>query len=145
MVNSVEGNVRGNTRKPTDESASWLRSTTPDARFVSIRSLPARASLSQTSMPARFPVVTEVQTRALFGLISCTLRSGLRKFTAAKRDAGGLGRKLSVYRLPDVDWSPRLMFEHCVTFNGGADLPVYVRVTQADGHQAWSSPIYLID
>jgi hypothetical protein len=25
------------------------------------------------------------------------------------------------------------------------DLPVYVRVTQEDGHQAWSSPIYLID
>ena len=60
-------------------------------------------------------------------------------------DAGGLGRKLSVYRLPDVDWSPRLMFEHRVTFNRGADLPVYVRVTQADGHQAWSSPIYLVD
>jgi len=60
-------------------------------------------------------------------------------------DAGGLGRKLSVYRLPDVDWSSRLMFEHRVTFKGGADLPVYVRVTQADGHQAWSSPIYLID
>jgi hypothetical protein len=60
-------------------------------------------------------------------------------------DAGGLGRKLSVYRLPEVDWSPRLMFEHHVTFKGGADLPVYVRVTQADGHQAWSSPIYLID
>lgn len=33
---------------------------------------------------------------------------------------------------------------HDVTFNRGADLPVYVRVTQADGHQAWSSPIYLI-
>jgi hypothetical protein len=27
---------------------------------------------------------------------------------------------------------------------GPGDLPVYVRVTQADGHQAWSSPIYLI-
>ena len=25
------------------------------------------------------------------------------------------------------------------------DLPVYLRVTQADGHQAWSSPIYLIE
>jgi hypothetical protein len=25
------------------------------------------------------------------------------------------------------------------------DLPVYARVTQEDGHQAWSSPIYLID
>jgi predicted nucleotidyltransferase len=34
--------------------------------------------------------------------------------------------------------------KHTVTFAGGADLPVYLRVTQSDGHQAWSSPIYLI-
>jgi hypothetical protein len=60
-------------------------------------------------------------------------------------DGGGLGRKLSVYRLPESDWSRRLTLDHHVTFAGGADLPVYVRVTQADGHQAWSSPIYLID
>jgi Protein of unknown function (DUF3604) len=60
-------------------------------------------------------------------------------------DGGGLGRKLSVYRLPEIDWSRRLALEHHVAFKGGADLPVYVRVTQADGHQAWSSPIYLID
>ena len=59
-------------------------------------------------------------------------------------DGGGLGRKLSVYRLPETDWSRRVAFEHTVTSSGGADLPVYVRVTQADGHQAWSSPIYLI-
>jgi hypothetical protein len=31
-----------------------------------------------------------------------------------------------------------------VTHSGAADLPVYIRVTQADGHQAWSSPVYLI-
>ena len=60
-------------------------------------------------------------------------------------DGGGLGRKLSVYRLPETDWSRRLTLQHHTTFTGGADLPVYVRVTQADGHQAWSSPIYLID
>jgi hypothetical protein len=60
-------------------------------------------------------------------------------------DGGGLGRKLSVYRLPEIDWSRRLAFDHRVAFKGGVDLPVYVRVTQADGHQAWSSPIYLID
>jgi hypothetical protein len=60
-------------------------------------------------------------------------------------DGGGLGRQLSVYRLPETDWSRRLTLEHDVTFKGGADLPVYVRVTQADGHQAWSSPIYLIE
>jgi hypothetical protein len=60
-------------------------------------------------------------------------------------DGGGLGRRLSVYRLPETDWSKRLTLEHHATFAGGADLPVYVRVTQADGHQAWSSPIYLIE
>jgi hypothetical protein len=60
-------------------------------------------------------------------------------------DGGGLGRRLSVYRLPESDWSRRLAFKHHVAYDGGADLPVYVRVTQADGHQAWSSPIYLID
>jgi hypothetical protein len=59
-------------------------------------------------------------------------------------DGGGLGRELSVYRLPEADWSRRLTLEHHVTYAGAADLPVYVRVTQADGHQAWSSPIYLI-
>jgi hypothetical protein len=59
-------------------------------------------------------------------------------------DGGGLGRKLSVYRLPETDWSRKVSIEHTVTFPGGADCPVYVRVTQADGHQAWSSPIYLI-
>ena len=59
-------------------------------------------------------------------------------------DGGGLGRRISVYRLPEQDWSRRLAVDHVVTFSGGADLPVYVRVTQSDGHQAWSSPIYLV-
>jgi hypothetical protein len=60
-------------------------------------------------------------------------------------DGGGLGRRISVYRLPEQDWSRRVTLDHTVSFSGGADLPVYVRVTQSDGHQAWSSPIYLID
>jgi hypothetical protein len=59
-------------------------------------------------------------------------------------DGGGLDRKLSVYRLPEDDWSRSVALTHVATFSGGADLPVYVRVTQADGNQAWSSPIYLI-
>ena len=53
-------------------------------------------------------------------------------------DGGGLGRRIGVYRLPEQDWSRRLAVDHV------ADLPVYVRVTQSDGHQAWSSPIDLI-
>jgi hypothetical protein len=60
-------------------------------------------------------------------------------------DGGGLGRKLSVYRLPEADWGRRVTLEHPATYHGGDDLPVYIRVTQADGNQAWTSPIYLID
>jgi hypothetical protein len=59
-------------------------------------------------------------------------------------DGAGLGRRLSVYRLPDADWSRRVALEHSVAHGGSADLPVYIRVTQADGNQAWTSPIYLI-
>jgi len=59
-------------------------------------------------------------------------------------DGGGLGRQISVYRLPEQDWTRRIAIDHAVRFSGGADLPVYLRVTQADGHQAWSTPIYLI-
>jgi hypothetical protein len=59
-------------------------------------------------------------------------------------DGGGLGRQVSVYRLPEADWSRKVTLDHTVSFAGGADLPVYLRVTQADGNQAWSSPIYLI-
>ena len=59
-------------------------------------------------------------------------------------DGGGLGRRLSVYRLPEADWSRRVALDHEISFAGGRDLPVYLRVTQADGNQAWSSPIYLI-
>lgn len=63
---------------------------------------------------------------------------------AAVFDGGGLARQLSVYRLPEADWNRRVAIDHPVTFAGGHDLPVYLRVTQADGHQAWTSPIYLI-
>jgi hypothetical protein len=60
-------------------------------------------------------------------------------------DGGGLGRQLSVYRLPEADFSRHVVLDHAVSFAGSRDLPVYLRVTQADGHQAWSSPIYLIE
>jgi hypothetical protein len=59
-------------------------------------------------------------------------------------EGGGLGRRVSVYRLPDHDWARSVSLEHMVSFSGGADMRVLLRVTQADGHQAWTSPIYLI-
>src|SRR5436190_7591794 len=63
---------------------------------------------------------------------------------AAVLEGGGLSRRISIYRLPEDDWSRHVTLDHTVAFKGGVDLTVYVRVTQSDGHQAWSSPIYLI-
>ena len=83
----------------------------------------------------------KIETNIVSGEIDLdTLADGTITF-----DGGGLGRALSVYRLPEADWTRHLTLAHDVTFRGGADLPVYVRVTQADGNQAWSSPIYLIE
>ena len=77
-------------------------------------------------------------------IVSGTIDLAALRDDVVSLDGGGLGRRLGVYRLPDAEWSRRVTLEHQVTFAGGADLPVYLRVTQADGHQAWTSPIYLI-
>jgi hypothetical protein len=81
-----------------------------------------------------------IETNIVSGTVDLALAENTVVF-----DGGGLGRQLSVYRLPESDWSRRVALDHIVRFDGGADLPVYLRVTQADGHQAWSSPIYLIE
>jgi len=61
-------------------------------------------------------------------------------------EAGGLARQLRVYRLPEQSQATSMHITHEVAAKRmPGDLPVYVRVTQEDGHQAWSSPIYLID
>jgi Protein of unknown function (DUF3604) len=59
-------------------------------------------------------------------------------------DAGGLGRKLRLFRLPDENPTWSMRFEQPVRLRPGVDNPLYVRLTQEDGHQAWSSPIYVL-
>jgi hypothetical protein len=77
-------------------------------------------------------------------IVSADVDLALLAGDAVVLDGGGLGRQISIYRLPETDWSARVALDHTARFSGSADLPVYLRVTQADGHQAWSSPIYLI-
>ena len=78
-------------------------------------------------------------------IVSAEIDLAALRDDVVSHDGGGLGRRLSVYRLPESEWSRRVTLEHSVTFTGNNDLPVYLRVTQADGHQAWTSPIYLIE
>jgi hypothetical protein len=59
-------------------------------------------------------------------------------------DCGGLERKIAVSRLPDEMSVSDLRLERGIRLRPREDNPLYVCVTQEDGHQAWSSPIYLI-
>lgn len=58
-------------------------------------------------------------------------------------DAGKLGRKLRLFRLPDENPHLEFALEEEIALKDKGDNPIYVRVTQEDGHQAWSSPIYI--
>jgi hypothetical protein len=60
-------------------------------------------------------------------------------------DMGGLARQVRVLRLPDEN--AHLSFEGSVAIplESGRDNPVWVCVTTEDGHQAWSSPVYVVD
>ncbi len=60
------------------------------------------------------------------------------------KPGNGIGVQIRVFRLPDTLSEHELRFCFPIRYGGPDDWPIYVKVTQEDGHQAWSSPIYLI-
>ena len=58
-------------------------------------------------------------------------------------EAGGLGRRLRAYRLPDNNPHRSLEIELRPLLQPAGVHPLYVRLTQEDGHRVWSSPIYV--
>lgn len=58
-------------------------------------------------------------------------------------EAGGLDRAIRVYRLPEQLSQTHVTHRLPININTQGDTRLFVRVTQIDGHQAWSSPIYL--
>ena len=57
--------------------------------------------------------------------------------------AGGINRRLRLFRLPDENVHTTLCFERNFELRDDKDNAFYVCVTQEDGHLAWSSPIYV--
>ena len=57
-------------------------------------------------------------------------------------DAGGLERKIRVFRLPEANPHRTIATEIDVQLKSEGDNPLWVCVTTEDGFQAWSSPIY---
>ncbi|MEC9369454.1 MAG: DUF3604 domain-containing protein [Pseudomonadota bacterium] len=64
-------------------------------------------------------------------------------FEGKRQEAGGLGRALTAWRMPDELESWRMTHSLDVPVRAEGDTRLYVRVTQEDGHRAWTSPIYL--
>ncbi len=58
-------------------------------------------------------------------------------------EAGGIARRIRVFRLPDDNPHRVLTARRRVTLRDDGDNAFYVCVTQEDGHLAWSSPIYV--
>ncbi len=84
---------------------------------------------------ARLDVVTN------HGTITCALADiGLEDHGL---DCGGLGRRISVFRLPEINPHREISFDLEVALHAEGDNPLWVCVTTEDGFQAWSSPIYL--
>jgi hypothetical protein len=58
-------------------------------------------------------------------------------------DAGGIRRRLRVFRLPDENLHQTLSVSRRIRLNPRKDNALYVCITQEDGHLIWSSPIYV--
>ena len=58
-------------------------------------------------------------------------------------DAGGIGRRIRIFRLPDENVHSTVTLERRVSLTDDRDNALYVCVVQEDGHLVWSSPIYI--
>ncbi len=58
-------------------------------------------------------------------------------------DAGGVGRFVEIGPAPREDGPRRVELSYCDTQQITGVCPYWVRVTQVDRSQAWSSPVYV--
>ena len=58
-------------------------------------------------------------------------------------EAGGIARRLRVFRLPDENPHRRVALERRIPLTADRDNALYACLVQEDGHLVWSSPIYI--
>jgi len=59
-------------------------------------------------------------------------------------ETGGVKKQIDIVRLPEERENSHFSFKIPLTVENKGDNPIYMRVTQEDGHVAWTSPVYLI-
>ena len=58
-------------------------------------------------------------------------------------EAGGIKRRMRVFRLPEDNPHRSLKLERRIRLKDTGDNALYVCLTQEDGNLVWSSPIYI--
>ena len=85
-----------------------------------------------------------VEVVAHAGIERVELRNGEKLIETIRLiSENDLDRRLRVFRLPDDSLDRELSVTRTVRLDQAGDNPVWVCVTTEDGHQAWSSPMYL--
>ena len=75
------------------------------------------------------------------GSLSCELAElGMQE---SMLDAGGLQKRLRVFRLPEDNLPRKHETEYEISLKPDGDNPLWICLTLEDGSQAWSSPIYI--
>jgi hypothetical protein len=77
-------------------------------------------------------------------LVQATLPVAEIGFEDRVFEAGGLGRRIRAFRLPNANPHRAVRLSRRLPLRQGADNALYIRATLEDGNILWSSPIYLI-
>jgi hypothetical protein len=107
---------------------TWKSNTTGGVSGVILTLEKPHAGLLEIETPERL-VKAELASVGLEPIIS---------------DCGGLRKKIEIYRLPQQQQSNEFSSALPLTALGEGDNPIFVRMTQEDGHMAWTSPIYVL-
>jgi len=76
-------------------------------------------------------------------LVQCELRIADIGREDQVFDAGGIQRRIRVFRMPDENPHAHFTLERRIRLRDDGDNALYVRIVQEDGHIIWSSPIYV--
>ena len=126
-----------------------LRARRPD-QFVEPRQAPApdrpRGAGLESADDRRLRRVRRLAGQCAIGhapLIKCEIAVADIGLHDLAFEAGGIGRRIRVFRLPDENPHRRLLLSRRIPLRTTGDNALYVCLTQEDGHLVWSSPIYV--
>jgi hypothetical protein len=93
------------------------------------------------STPPGWRMRSRARLRIDTGLIKCEIAVADIGLDNLVFEAGGIRRRIRVFRLPEETPHRRLHLSRHIPLKKSGDNAMYVCLTQEDDHLAWSSPI----